>query len=161
VIEIVVPPLRERRDDLPALCEALLARITQESAMEMPKLSASLMQQLMVHPFSGNVRELENLLHRAVALSDSDELQVDLAPTTQAAALEPERETAPAGMPADLQAWLDQQERAILVQALRETNHNRTAAAQRLGLSLRQIRYRIERLGISMPGGSDDPHDEP
>jgi two-component system response regulator PilR (NtrC family) len=63
-------------------------------------------------------------------------------------------------MPDDLQSWLDQQERAILIKALRETNYNRTAAAQRLGLSLRQIRYRIARLDIAMPGGSDDGNDE-
>jgi two-component system response regulator PilR (NtrC family) len=59
-------------------------------------------------------------------------------------------------MPQDLQSWLDQQERAILVKALRETGYNRTAAAQKLGLSLRQIRYRIARLAIVMPGGSND-----
>ena len=62
-------------------------------------------------------------------------------------------------MPTDLQAYLDQQEREILVKALRETNFNRTAAAQRLGLSLRQIRYRIARLAIATPGSEDA--DEP
>ena len=64
----------------------------------------------------------------------------------------------PAAVPTDLQAYLDQQEREILVKALRETNFNRTAAAQRLGLSLRQIRYRIARLSIATPG-SDDADD--
>ena len=58
-------------------------------------------------------------------------------------------------MPSDLQAWLDEQEREILVRALQETNFNRTAAAQRLGLSLRQIRYRIARLAIVVPGGEE------
>jgi two-component system response regulator PilR (NtrC family) len=163
VIEIVVPPLRERREDLAALCEALLARIAQESGMPTPKLSESVMQQLMAHPFTGNVRELENLLHRAVALSDGEELHVDIAPTQATApdGTATASEAQPAGMPDDLQSWLYQQERAILVQALREAGYNRTAAAQRLGLSLRQIRYRIDRLGIAMPGGNDDPHDEP
>jgi len=66
---------------------------------------------------------------------------------------------AAAPVPNDLQAYLDQQEREILVKALRETNFNRTAAAQRLGLSLRQIRYRIARLAIATPG-NDEP-DEP
>ncbi|WP_048441483.1 sigma-54 dependent transcriptional regulator [Caenimonas sp. SL110] len=170
VIEILVPPLRERREDLPALCEALLARIAHESGMPVPTLSPSVVQQLCDHPLSGNVRELENLLHRAVALSDGEELQVDFAPT-QAPALM--RETSapsaavsaaplttpaplPHPMPADLQAYLDQQEREILVKALRDSGFNRTAAAQRLGLSLRQIRYRIARLSISAPG--DDGH---
>ena len=159
VIEIMVPPLRERRDDLPALCDALLARIAQESAMPTPQLSEAVMRELMAHPFSGNVRELENLLHRAVALSDGEELQVDFA-SSQAAPLEPAAPQAAPGMPQDLQSWLDQQERAILVKALRETNYNRTAAAQKLGLSLRQIRYRIARLAIAMPGGSNDDNDD-
>jgi two-component system response regulator PilR (NtrC family) len=124
-------------------------------------LSEAVTQQLMAHPFSGNVRELENLLHRAVALSDGEELQVDFQ-STQSSALESEaKPKAPATVPQDLQAYLDQQEREILVKALQETGFNRTAAAQRLGLSLRQIRYRIARLAIAMPGGvSDEPHDE-
>ena len=63
-------------------------------------------------------------------------------------------------MPSDLQAWLDEQEREILVRALQETNFNRTAAAQRLGLSLRQIRYRIARLAIVVPGG-EEPNESP
>jgi two-component system response regulator PilR (NtrC family) len=176
VIEIVVPPLRDRREDLPALCKALLIRIAQESGMSLPALSPAVLKQLCQHPLSGNVRELENLLHRAVALSDGDELQVDFVPaeTSQVdpgsvaepaavtAASVPAFEPAPAAdsVPADLQAYLDQQEREILVKALNESGFNRTAAAQRLGLSLRQIRYRIARLAIAAPGG-DEPHDDP
>jgi two-component system response regulator PilR (NtrC family) len=162
VIEIVVPPLRERREDLPLLCQALLSRIAQESGMPVPVLSPAVLQELAAHPLGGNVRELENLLHRAVALSDGDELQVDFAPTqTQPpSAQEPgpaHQATEPAALevPADLQAWLDRQERDILIRALRESGFNRTAAAQRLGLSLRQIRYRIARLAIAAPGGDE------
>jgi two-component system response regulator PilR (NtrC family) len=153
VIEIVVPPLRERREDLPALCDALLARISQESDMPVPQLSPQVLQQLCAHPLPGNVRELENLLHRAVALSDGEELQVDFAPTQAQPA--PADAAAATLMPRDLQAYLDQQERQILVQALRDTGFNRTAAAQKLGLTLRQIRYRIARLAISTPGSED------
>ncbi len=183
VIEIVVPPLRERREDLPALCAALLARIAQESGLSVPKLSEQLLQQLQAHELVGNVRELENLLHRAMALSNGEELQVDLAPTQVAAptslmpsALAPassseppstaavkDMETGPGdhgwgeppapedALPGDLQAYLDRIERAILVRALAETGFNRTATAAKLGLSQRQIRYRIARLNISMP----------
>jgi len=180
VIEILVPPLRDRREDLPVLCEALLSRIAQESGMPLPVLSPAVLQQLCEHPLSGNVRELENLLHRAVALSDGDKLQVDFAPTGKAVAegagvaepsapvlAPPLSAAAPApaiepadSVPADLQAYLDQQEREILVKALHESGFNRTAAAQRLGLSLRQIRYRIARLAIAAPGG-DEANDEP
>jgi two-component system response regulator PilR (NtrC family) len=178
VIEIVVPPLRERREDLPALCQALLARIAQDAGMPAPKLSPAVLQQLCELPLAGNVRELENLLHRAVALSDGEVLQVDFAPASspaeappaasgqfvpaaQAPAAAPATAAAPLAseLPSDLQGWLDQQEREILVRALRESGFNRTAAAQRLGLSLRQIRYRIARLAITAPGG-DDTHDD-
>jgi two-component system response regulator PilR (NtrC family) len=159
VIEILVPPLRERREDLPVLCETLLARIAQESGMPLPVLSPAVVQQLCDHPLGGNVRELENLLHRAVALSDGEELQVDFAPTQAPAAGREPGSSAPSApatpIPADLQHYLDQQEREILVKALRETNFNRTAAAQRLGLSLRQIRYRIARLAIATPGSEE------
>ena len=175
VIEIVLPALRERREDLPALCEALLARIANDSGMPVPTLSAQVLGELEAHPLAGNVRELENLLHRAVALSDGQALQADAihgaqaqppapaaAPATNAVAAAaavalpapPAGETA-ARVPSDLQAYLDQQEREILVRALQETGFNRTAAAQRLGLSLRQIRYRIARLAIAAPGGDD------
>jgi len=160
VIEIVVPPLRERRDDLPALCRALLERIAHESGLPVPSLSRECLQHLCDHPLPGNVRELENLLHRAVALSDGEHLHLDFDPCS---ALPPRAgepaAPAPAGVPSDLQAWLDQQEREILVRALQESGFNRTAAAQRLGLSLRQIRYRIARLAITAPG--DEPNDDP
>jgi two-component system response regulator PilR (NtrC family) len=166
VIEILVPPLRERREDLPALCRALLARIAHESGMPAPPLSEHVLQQLQEHPLPGNVRELENLLHRALALSDGTQLQVDFAPSTASALTPAEPPPADSGAPAevavprDLQAYLDQREREILVRTLRETGFNRTAAAQRLGLSLRQIRYRIARLAIATPG-SEEPDDSP
>ena len=160
VIEIVVPPLRERREDLAALCAALLERISQESELPAPRLSEELLQQLQIHPLEGNVRELENLLHRAMALSDGDSLQVDMAPSQVHLSAEPDApddRAAPDELPADLQAHLDRLERAFIVRALAQTGFNRTAAAARLGLSQRQIRYRIERLSISAP--NDDALD--
>ena len=166
VIEILVPPLRERRDDLPALCENLLARIAHESDLPVPPLSESLLQQLACHPLPGNVRELENLLHRAVALCDGDVLQVDMAEaerpslsTPRPTAGDPPAETHLTQLPSDLQIYLDNQERDILVRALTESGFNRTAAAARLGISLRQIRYRIARLNIALPAG-DEARDE-
>lgn len=167
VIELVIPPLRERREDLPALCTALLRRIAHESDIPVPTLSAAVLDQLAGDPLLGNVRELENLLHRAVTLSDEDDLQIE-------PAVRPARTPAPAVLsctaapldddqapiPRDLQSHLDRQERDILIQALRETGFNRTAAAARLGLSLRQMRYRIARLNIDTPPTSE-PSDEP
>lgn len=153
VIEILVPPLRDRREDLLDLSEALLARIAQETGMAVPRLSPAVLEQLSTQPLPGNVRELENLLHRAVALNEGEVLQVDFAPTTEPAPLPASTAPAPAAIPSDLQAWLDERERDILVRTLRECGYNRTAAAQRLGMSLRQIRYRIDRLAIEVPGG--------
>ncbi|WP_312756335.1 sigma-54 dependent transcriptional regulator [Pulveribacter sp.] len=164
VIEVVVPPLRERREDLPALCAALLARIQEEGGIAVPPLTDAALQQLARHPLTGNVRELENLLHRAVALSDGRELHIEdpepgaAAAPTGTLAVSPAG-PAPADMPGDLQAWLDQQEREILVRALHESGFNRTAAAARLGISLRQIRYRIARLDIAVPQGGDEHGD--
>jgi two-component system response regulator PilR (NtrC family) len=186
VIEIAVPALRDRREDLPALCAALLARIAQDGGLPVPHLSADLLRRLAQHPLDGNVRELENLLHRAVALNDGDELHLDLtaggqlaaapadstaaatapsplsssvadgeSPPAPAPAASAAAEPKPAALPSDLQAYLDQQEREILVRALRESGFNRTAAAARLGMSLRQIRYRIARLGITTPNGDE------
>ncbi len=170
VIEIAVPALRDRREDLPALCAALLARIAHEAGMPVPVLSLDVIARLATQPLNGNVRELENLLHRAVALNDGDELHLDLmggpppARAQEVAApitVGPPDQSPPDAVavrppvPADLQTYLDQQEREILVRALQESGFNRTAAAARLGLSLRQIRYRIARLGISTPHGDD------
>ncbi len=171
VIEIAVPALRERRADLPMLCAALLARIARDAGMPVPVLSADVVERLARQPLHGNVRELENLLHRAVALSDGDELHLDFTgsdpgnmPPADVPVPMPVPVAAPAAadppasaVPSDLQFYLDQQERDILVRALRESGFNRTAAAARLGLSLRQIRYRIARLGIAMPNADDAP----
>jgi len=164
VIEIDIPPLRERLEDLPALCHTLLARIAAESGLPAPALTPTALAQLAQHPLKGNVRELENLLHRAVALSDGRELQFEptTPPVAPAAAPPPATATEPANaLPEDLQHHLDQQEREILIKALQETGFNRTAAAARLGLSLRQIRYRIARLNIDMPQDHDAASDTP
>jgi len=167
VIEIVIPPLRERREDLPALCQALLNRIASESGIPVPTLSPSVLDQLAGDPLLGNVRELENLLHRAIALSDEDELRIEPSGRPTAGFDLAYAPTGPAPLddgssliPSDLQRHLDSQERDILIQALRETGFNRTTAAARLGISLRQMRYRIARLNIDTPNpaeSSDDP----
>jgi len=172
VIEIVVPPLRERRADLPQLAQALLARIAGEAGLPALEPSPRLLAQLHTEPLPGNVRELENILHRAVALGDlggqddpdaAARTEPDFEPTHPAPLqVEPDMLEAPfdpAKLPRDLPAWIDEQERRVLVQALVQTRFNRTAAAARLGLNLRQIRYRMARLGITAPGSSADERD--
>jgi len=173
VIGLRTPALRERREDLPELAHALLRRICSESGQPVPGISDAALVWLQSRALPGNVRELENLLQRALALSSGAALQPEdfgdsgeppeHAPSAPvrpvATALEMTPESTPessTGIPSDLQTYLDDQERQVLQKALKETDFNRTAAAARLGLNLRQMRYRIQRLGIAMPSGSDD-----
>jgi two-component system, NtrC family, response regulator PilR len=160
VIEISLPALRDRREDLPQLTRALLTRIASENGEKPREVSAAMMATLQRSPLTGNVRELENILHRCLALSDGAELDIEAddlqahcldvkaTPTVLLSNLEPPAGVAGFNMPSDLQSHLDAQEKAILLQALAECGFNRTAAAARLGISLRQIRYRMVRLGI-------------
>jgi two-component system, NtrC family, response regulator PilR len=170
VIVIGLPPLRDRTEDLADLCNALMVRICSESGFELLQVEPAFLEQLSRHPFAGNVRELENILHRAVALSEAGELSFDmphmpncapaaapmLAPTPAAAsddAAPRQALVAPNSppIPDNLQLYLDDLERNILAKVLSEYRFNRTAAAAKLGLTLRQIRYRIARLNIAMP----------
>ncbi|MFG6487580.1 sigma-54-dependent transcriptional regulator [Roseateles sp. BYS78W] len=169
VIQIRVPPLRERLEDLGLISNRVLARIAQDAGVSpTPRLTAGAMQTLSRYAFPGNVRELENLLHRALALAggewiDADDLGLPDAlldegrSESQFAALETPPAMAPVAeglslpeqLPSDLALYLDEVERAILLRALEQHRFNRTAAAASLGLSLRQIRYRMARLAIS------------
>ncbi|RVT52148.1 sigma-54-dependent transcriptional regulator [Rubrivivax albus] len=167
VIRIDVPPLRERLADLPTICRALLERIARDAGVApAPTVTPDALAHLAGYAFPGNVRELENLLHRALALSNSDRIEardLGLADITTApqqvvapthAALPESAEVADEALPADLQAHLDDVEREILIKALDRHRYNRTAAGASLGLSLRQMRYRMARLGID--GGTTD-----
>ena len=171
VIGLRTPPLRERREDLPELVLALLQRICAESGQTAPVLSDAARAYLQSRELPGNVRELENLLQRALALSSgsvleacdfedsSDSAEVPFRPSQPDQMAEPPapaQATESAGIPADLQSYLDEQERQVLLKALKECDFNRTAAASRLGLNLRQMRYRIQRLGITMPSDDED-----
>ncbi|MGQ3054544.1 MAG: sigma-54-dependent transcriptional regulator [Roseateles sp.] len=169
VIQIRVPPLRERLEDLGLISTRVLARIAQDAGVSpAPRLTAAALQTLSRYAFPGNVRELENLLHRALALAggeliDADDLglpdalldegrsesQFAALETPVAAAPLAEAVSLPEELPSDLARYLDEVERAILLRALELHRFNRTAAAASLGLSLRQIRYRMARLAIS------------
>ncbi|AEI78482.1 type 4 fimbriae expression regulatory protein PilR [Cupriavidus necator N-1] len=209
VLALRMPTLRERGEDIPVLARAILDHLAVRYGDPRPKrLSPAALQRLVAYPFPGNVRELENLLERAYAFAESEEIELaDLGPLdagaeraglmhapapamapnyyapwgaagmwapvppaaapapalaepppvapTPASAPEPE----PAGDPAeracrgivfpiDLPARLEAVERELILQALAQTNFNRTAAAPLLGLNLRQLRYRIQQLGI-------------
>ncbi|HZV94082.1 MAG TPA: helix-turn-helix domain-containing protein, partial [Caldimonas sp.] len=146
-----------------------------------PRLTRDALVHLARYPFPGNVRELENLLHRAVALSGGEELDVydlglpesvftdsaaqelDPAHGRDSAAGESARAAASLlpveePLPSDLAGYLDNVERDILVRALEHHRFNRTAAGISLGLSLRQMRYRMARLNVNVggdPGSAD------
>jgi two-component system, NtrC family, response regulator PilR len=167
VIQMRVPPLRERLIDLGDISASVLARIAHDAGVKpVPSLSSGALARLASYPFPGNVRELENILHRALALSGANHLEardLDL-PDAQADSTgfcaEPAEPAAPGNLepdelPQDLSHYLDEVERKVLEKALALHRNNRTAAGQRLGLSLRQMRYRMARLGIQVDDGSD------
>jgi two-component system, NtrC family, response regulator PilR len=172
VIQIRVPPLRERLEDLGPICAALLERIARDAGQWPPlTLTREAFEDLGHQAFPGNVRELENLLHRAVAMCNGQTLSREdlglgdapvVEPTDRAqidARLEQLR-AAPAtliegALPDNLETYLDGVERDILARALERHRNNRTAAGASLGLSLRQMRYRMARLGVVVTGNDD------
>lgn len=151
VIELKMPALRERRDDIPMLASGILERLSIEAGMRPPQLTAKALQALQSYAFPGNVRELENILERALALALGDEIDVEdlhLDPAANEICAGDKAEVdGPSGGEA-LQDYLDHVERQAIVDALGKTAGNRTAAARVLGVTFRSLRYRMERLGM-------------
>jgi two-component system response regulator PilR (NtrC family) len=185
VIELTLPPLRERLDDLPLLVDAILARLAGPGAA---RLGPGVLDALRSYAFPGNVRELENVLERALAFADDGVIETgDLllkgakigdaavvpqavapAPVAPAPVAAPEEEgravpevaappPAPAqppsadALPSNLPDYLSQVERDIILRALNQTQFNRTQAASLLGISVRQLRYQMQKLDILAP----------
>ena len=143
VIELNMPSLRERPEDIAPLAQALLGKLSQGRAV---RLDAEALKLLKNYAFPGNVRELENILERALALADGDTIHaVDLNLTPNNGFQPPASQDA---LPGNLQDYLDKVEREALLKALEQTRHNKTAAARVLGVTFRSLRYRLERLGI-------------
>jgi two-component system response regulator PilR (NtrC family) len=175
VIEIRVPALREHAEDIPELAEAMLQRLSRRIGAAVPRISPRAREALQRYSFPGNVRELENILERAIALSlsgviDFEDLQlrepVAVQPPRPAAAVavaatttandgmdgsaRPATSATPAA-PADHTALgdhLENIEREAIIRALGQTRYNKTAAAKLLGMSFRALRYRVKKLGI-------------
>ncbi len=141
VIELRMPPLRERQEDVEPLVAALLVRIC---GAQPPRVEAAAMRALKAYSFPGNVRELENVLERATALCSNDTVLIDdlqLAPAMAVSdSVGRDGET--------LDDYINRVEKQAIVEALTKTDFNRTAAARLLGVTFRSLRYRIERLGI-------------
>ncbi|MFB9245880.1 sigma-54-dependent Fis family transcriptional regulator [Massilia antarctica] len=175
VIELSVPPLRERLDDLGVLVNGMLARLA--GAGQQAALGPQVLETLSTYSFPGNVRELENVLERALAFANDGVIEVgDLslkgarlaerpAPVAEAvaapvqAAMAPQAAPAPmsasgpAELPSNLPDYLEQVEREIILRALTQTQFNRTQAALLLGISFRQLRYQMQKLNIQEPEG--------
>jgi len=155
VIELRMPPLRECREDIGRISEAILARFATQSGGPPARLSPDALEALSKYDFPGNIRELENVLERATALSGSDEigpddLRISPLPGEEAEASGGQREAA--GLPnLPLPDYLDRVERDAIMQALTRTGFNRTAAAKLLGVTFRALRYRMQRLSIREP----------
>ncbi|HMV70984.1 MAG TPA: sigma-54 dependent transcriptional regulator [Pseudomonadales bacterium] len=152
VIELRVPSLRERRADIPQLAEACIRRLASEYGQTAPRLQPDALRALDAYAFPGNVRELENVLERAFTLCDgrtihAGDLCLDTATQDISRAQEPG--SADIGLPdIPLEEYLENLERRIIVRALELERWNRTAAAKRLGMSFRSLRYRLQKLGI-------------
>ena len=168
VIELRLPALRERAEDVPILAEAILVRLAARAGVQgAPRLASVTARYLQSYSFPGNVRELENVLERALAFSNGEVINVEdlgLRPVVSEFDAE-EREdddalpAVPAprptgsamvdGIPTSLPDYLDQIEREAILRALDKTRYNRTAAARLLGITFRALRYRMQRLEIS------------
>ena len=170
VIDIAVPALKDRREDIPDLATHLLAKIAEENSESPKGLAADALTHLTQADFPGNVRQLENVLARAAALADTDEIQIDdleiiaSASTvtgattldasngnglnTTATPADSQNMTSLDAVAGDLEGHMDAIEREILQNAMTEYRWNKTAAAKALGVSFRSLRYRLKKLGL-------------
>jgi two-component system response regulator PilR (NtrC family) len=171
VIELRVPPLRERLEDLPGLAQRVLTRLSAAQGRPVPVLSDDALAALRAHPFPGNVRELENILERAMALAEgerieAEDLRLPVAAAPGLVAASPTVATPPplpppAALPADprnlnprdtassrLPEYIEAMERKAIEQALQENRFNKTRTAAALGITFRALRYKLKKLGI-------------
>jgi two-component system, NtrC family, response regulator PilR len=156
VIELRVPSLRERREDIPDLAEAIVRRLSRRLSIDPPSISLEAMRAFADYGFPGNVRELENILERALALCaggtiEAHDLQLRVAPVIAPPGRDagiPQGAVAPPIGDQALGDQLEGIERAAILKALEQTRYNKTAAAKLLGMTFRALRYRIKKLGI-------------
>lgn len=143
VIELHIPPLRDRPEDIEVMVEYILTRY---SAGGMDRLSKQAMEALLIYPFPGNIRELENILERALTLSEGGRIELEDLKLPQAA--RSDNGAAMEGGDINLDQYLEQVEKDIIIDALEKTKWNKTAAARLLGVSFRALRYRLQKLGL-------------
>jgi len=149
VIELHIPPLRQRREDIPLLARHIVARLAAGMGCPEPALFPAAIKWLSAQRYSGNVRELENILERTLTLSEGacitpDDLELTAAPGAPAAPEPPRSDLTSA----PLESYLQDVEKEAILHALAQTRHNKTRAAELLGISFRALRYRLQKLGI-------------
>jgi two-component system response regulator PilR (NtrC family) len=152
VIQVRLPPLRERREDLPLLVDHFIRKFSAEHGRNVVGAAPEAMSALMMYHFPGNVRELENMIERGVTLSTTDWLGLDAFPNLVGLQAAPASVNAVASITdegMDLERHLEEYERTILIRALEKTAGNRTEAARLLRVSFRSMRYRLSKLGIT------------
>jgi two-component system response regulator PilR (NtrC family) len=148
VIELKMPSLREIPEDIPVMVEQILERLSQQNGMPKPVLDDSALAALKGYDYPGNVRELENILERALALSDGQAIREPDLYLTSTRESSNGIVTLPSERTQPLHEYLDQIERQQIMKALEQTRYNKTAAAKVLGITFRSLRYRLDRLGI-------------
>ena len=161
VIELSVPALRERRDDIPVLVDYILEQLAAKNGLDTePDISDAAMTALQSYDFQGNVRELENILERALTWMEGDTItETDLMlPEAQLRPKSQQNENSDLGLrqpgptlPSDLGAHLEDQERQLLTEVLESVRWNKTAAAKKLGISFRALRYKLKKLDLVYP----------
>lgn len=154
VIEIHVPSLRERKADIPLLADHILHQLAAEWQLPQPHLAEAAVAELQAYDFPGNVRELENILERAYTLCEGDSIDADDLQLPQARTAQPLAAVAEGAADAELEqfdtleSYLGNIEKSVLLRALEQHRWNRTAAAKSLGMTFRQLRYRLQKLGL-------------
>ncbi len=160
VVRIRVPPLRERADDIPLLARTFLARFAKDLGKTLEGFSDSAMNAIKAFPFPGNVRELENVVERAVALAGGAVIDLSDLPdeVRKSASAAPTSAMTLPEQGFNLEATLDALERSLIQQALEKSGGVKTKAADLLGLTFRSLRYRLKKLGMN--GGEGEGDDE-
>ena len=150
VIELPIPPLRQRTEDIPDLVHHILERLCKEGGIQHPKIADENWSALATYHYPGNVRELENILERAITLCDNNTINAkDLQLTTSKLQEAGQKEGIEEQKEAGLDSYLSEIEKETILKALEKTRWNKTATAKLLGISFRTLRYRLEKLGLN------------
>lgn len=148
VIQLHIPSLRERAEDIPVLAEQICMKLAAQMDMKAPQLSSEALDTLKAYSFPGNVRELENILERALTLCNASEIAAEDLHLPAASNDSSDGTSALPENEESLDDYLERIERAAIEKALADSNQNKTAAAKLLGISFRALRYKLEKLGM-------------